>query len=319
MTPRSYAIGAIAIPAGFFLCVVLTNLIIDPEVVFGTGLLGHSQNENTRYLHVAEYRRSADQVDGLLFGSSRIRGFPIEDLSRSAGGLRFARFSFQSGQMNDYLPVLEYVLRTKAANGQKLKSVFLMLDVDSFGTFPLTNRAIHFYLPPEVSGESAWRFWMRNLSAVQFATWRFEIRRFWRERREGATPTAARRPPVPGMMQGRTIGRTMMQPQLERLARFVELCREQGVQLTVATSPLNHVSADRYSPVELAGVVAQLRTVVPVWDFSDPDWLSGRPELWEDESHFVPDVSRMMLERIFNRTTGSLTPLPAPPSRTPVK
>jgi hypothetical protein len=98
----------IGISAAFFFGVILANLIIDPEVVFGTGMLGHSQNENTRYLHVAEYRKEADQVDGLLFGSSRIRSFPLGDLSRRTGDVHYARFSFQSGQMNDYLPVLEY-------------------------------------------------------------------------------------------------------------------------------------------------------------------------------------------------------------------
>jgi hypothetical protein len=318
MKPRTYAIGAIGIPTVFVLLVVALNLVIDPEEVFGTGLLGQSQNINTRYTNVVAYRRDADKVEGLLFGSSRVRNFPIEELSRRTGGLTYASFSFQSGQMNDYLPVLEYILKDKLARKQQIKAVFLLLDIDKLGMFPLTNQAIHYYLAPEVTGENRWRFWMRYLTAVQFKTWSFEIRRFRRERQVAAVianaPPAApndvpqsvgvpKGTPPPAPKDDRPLGvalsRNMQADQLVRLGRFAELCRQHGVQLTVATSPLHRANSSGLNRAELDATVVRLRAIVPVWDFSDPNWVPDRPELWEDELHFVPEVSVMMLKEIF--------------------
>jgi hypothetical protein len=165
-------------------------------------------------------------------------------------------------------------------------------------------------LPPEVSGESP-ALLDPQPDGNQFRTWSFEIMRFWREHAGGRSLTTIRdqardaggRIPTTGPTHrpgAPSAGRRHDdRPQLERLERFVALCREHGAQLTVSTSPLHHASSDRYDPAELAAVVAQVRAVVPVWDFSDPDWLSSRPELWLDESHFVPEVASMMLERIF--------------------
>ena len=71
----------------------------------------------------------------------------------------FASFAVVGGSFVDYIPMLEFVLRDKRARGERLRAVFLALDVDGFGSKPFTNYSNQFLLPPALSGESAARFW----------------------------------------------------------------------------------------------------------------------------------------------------------------
>src|ERR1700733_15818007 len=102
MPSRTYALALMSVMAGLFLAVVGANLIIDPEAVLGTGLLGHPLNSNDRYLQMRRYLMDADHYDGLFFGSSRGQVFPLDELSRWMGGARFADFSVTGGQIADH-------------------------------------------------------------------------------------------------------------------------------------------------------------------------------------------------------------------------
>ena len=74
--------------------------------------------------------------------------------------------------ITDHLPALEYVLRDKAARGEKIKAALLLIDIDTFGKLPATNVNIDSFLPPELSGEHPARFWWRYLTVFQLRMWR---------------------------------------------------------------------------------------------------------------------------------------------------
>ena len=79
--------------------------------------------------------------------------------------------------ITDHLPVLERAIRDKAARGERLKQVFLLLDVDLLGERPSTNRNPQTHLHPDLTGEDPVRFWVRYLTAIQFRAWRDDVRR----------------------------------------------------------------------------------------------------------------------------------------------
>jgi hypothetical protein len=296
MTPRRYALRTIALLFGFFFSIVGVNLVIDPQGVFGTGLIPTTRDANSRYHTFAAYKQAAERYDGLAFGSSRAHSVPLDHLNRRTHGVNFASFAVNSGQITDHLPVLEYVVRQKATKGEPLRAVFLLIDADNFGVRSWTNRTIQSMLPPELTGESAGRFWWKNLTAIQPGAWRDSLRQFKRG------PQAS--PSVPGQaLLNRSAeplpGRAELALQLKMLERFVALCREHGVSLTVATTPLNRGNASWSDQDSLAEVVEQISRIVAVWDFSRTEWLAGQPRFWLDTSHFNPEVGLMMLSRIF--------------------
>lgn len=344
MRAQRYACLFAAVAGALFLCVVAANLIIDPQGVFGTGLLEAPLNPNTRYLSFVEYEAASSKYDGVLFASSRGNGMPLDELSKRMHGASFANFSVSLGLLTDHLPFLEYILRQKAERKEHLRAVFLLVDVDGFGERPATNRSIQMQLPPEVTGDRPIRFWWQYLTAFQPKAWESELSRAWRSRAatagspfdlmaglipaahaENLSPAAARRgsmelaqlqvrdAPVPAaVMPVGTPGRITIRPdyarQLKLLGEFVRLCRENDVELVVATAPLSRSEYGKYRPEHLAEVIADLSRIVPVWDFSTSSWPSGQPEFWVDLTHFTHELGRIMLARMFGDTASSAPP-----------
>lgn len=310
MRPRTYALGLTTAAVALFTLTVAANLIVDPQQIFGTGVLGRPLNPNDRYQKFLSYEAQANSYDGLYFASSR-GVVPLDELSRLMEGVRFANFSIVGGQIVDYLAILDYVIREKVAKRSYLSAVFVQLDIDSFGDRPIANRALQYYWPPELTGESPARFEWRYLTAIQFSTWWGEIGRTWKRwqtlglisqasAQNSRDGTIASSPATPFELIEIT-ARPDYPRQLALLKQFVATCRTRNVNLIVVLSPLHRNNVRRYAIADLERAVEDISRLVPVWDFGSPDWLSERRDLWFDESHFTPEVARMMLSRIFDK------------------
>jgi hypothetical protein len=273
LEPRTYALTFIAGAAALFLSVVAANLVIDPQGVFGTNLLPRSPNFNYHYRNVAAYDAAPDRFDGVLFGSSRSLGIPTAELSRRMNGVTFATFWVTRGMLPDFVPALEYVLADKAKRGLRLRAVFILLDIDTFGDPAGTNRYIETLLPQALSGELGVYFWWRNLTALQVRSWRPILReaRAALEERDGeaasATKTVKRvlvrsasalsdlagRGAQAGSAYNRPFGqRAHFAEQLKLLQHIATLVRQSGAELLVAVSPLHRAVESRYLPSDLS-------------------------------------------------------------------
>jgi hypothetical protein len=323
MQPRTYSLVLSGGAMLLFCCVAAANLIFDPQLVFGTGLIGSIEG-NWRYQHFRAYEADADRYDGLIFGSSRADAILLDDLSPGMQGAKFASFAVDLGQITDHLPVLEYVIKDKRAKRLQLKAVFLLIDLDFFGARPRTNETLHFMLPPAVSGESSARFWWKNLTAIQYQAWSGAVANAWRARGgRGAdvaievglrssiasvtSPAAAaelvdtqdpQRTNEPVGLE-RITDRVEFKNQLKLLERFAKLCAENHVLLKVATSPLSRQEAVTFDAADMRHAADLVSQIVPLWNFADPVGLADDPTMWRDPNHFRPVVGKLMLDRIF--------------------
>jgi hypothetical protein len=321
--PRTFAFALLAGAFGLLTATMTINYTLDPQYVFGTPLTHLDENANYRFHRVREYQAQRDKVDGLLFASSRGRAFDADLVARKIGAGTVAKFDVTAGMITDHLPALEYVLRDKASRGEKIRAALLLLDIDTFGKLPATNVNIDSFLPPELSGEHTARFWWRYLTVFQLRMWRGIIAHRWRG---GEQATATKPWPIDGRhlatagFGGPVLRRAAPDalllandsPQVKLLvntrpnlaahlalvARFVALCRENGIQLTVATTPMRADRSFLYDPADLRDVVERLSRVAPFWDFTAPPWLATDIGYWDDSSHFTPTVAEMMLNRI---------------------
>lgn len=347
MTPRKFAIGLMIAGAALFVGTALANVLIDPEAVFNTELFPR-RHPNYRYLGVRDYQQNAKQTDALFFSSSR--GYSIDQklLAKGMGAQRLHDQAVPYGLITDHLPVLEYILRDKASRGEKIKTVFLMLDTDLLGKPAWTNVNIDCFLPPEVTGGSKMRFWWRYLTAVQFLTWHDGIKgalsgeknpdpkfiSFTSREQEsrGVVREASilRRvaPPNLGALfvsdahasiasllnndpdeQFRKYwitSRPDIERQLAMVAIFADLCRENGIKLVVATTPLQRSNINIYRPGELEAISARLNRIADIWDFAAPGPVSDMAGVWLDYAHFKSEIGTMMIARMF----GGDTPVP---------
>jgi hypothetical protein len=322
--PRTFALALLTGAGALLGATMAINFALDPQYVFGTPLASDDENANYRYHRVRQYQAQRERVDGLLFASSRGKAFDPALVAQKMGASAVAKFDVTAGMITDHLPALEYVLRDKAARGEKVRAALLLIDVDSFGKLPSTNINIDSFLPPELSGEHPARFWWRYLTVFQFRMWRGIVAHRWR----GGDRAAME--PKPSQFGGRHFAlagfgprpsinlpprvrhaaddtprtrllvatRPNLAAHLAMVARFAALCRTNGIQLTVATTPMRADAASLYDPVDLRDVVERLSRIVPIWDFAAPPWLATDIAYWDDFSHFKPIVGEMMLERM---------------------
>jgi len=322
---RRYVIATIAVATLWLAATMAANILIDPQEVFGTELVRTHLNVNLRYRALRNYQVDADRYDAVQFASSRGNAFDRPLLAQQLGVRAVANFSVPFGLLPDHLPVLQFLLRDKVARGGRLKAVFLVLDADFFGKQPWTNVDIDSFQPPAISGESPLRFWWRYLTAFQFKHWMSDLRA------QAAAKTAARRPDAGARMAAagllpvaplrpiadrlRPLVETALEEssgpeirsdlahQLALLTRFVALCREHDVRLVIAFSPLNRQNVGDDQAPDNERIVEAVARVVPVWDFGRPAWLSDRPDLWLDFSHYSTAVATMMTQRILGAAT----------------
>jgi hypothetical protein len=326
LRPRTYVVAAMALATLWLVATMAANILIDPQGVFGTDLVRGHFNPNGRYLALRAYQAAPERYDAVLFASSRGNAFDRAFLAERMGVRGVANFSVPFGLLTDHLPVLEFLLRDKAARGGRIAAVFLVLDADFFGKQPWTNVNIDSFLPPQISGESPARFWWRYLTAFQLKLWRKDLGGSAGGARTGSLDAgvisaaflpagslkaiAARLAPVvKTSMEETSVSeiRSDLARQLELLARFVALCRAHDIRLAVAFSPLNRRNADDDRAPGNERIIDAVAGVTPVWDFDRPQWLSDRPDLWRDLSHYSPEVAAMMVDRVFGPTPSAPT------------
>lgn len=320
--PRKFAFALLAGAFGLLAATMALNFALDPQYVFGTPLTRLDDNANYRYHRVRQYQAKRDRVDGLLFASSRGRAFDPDLVAQKIGARAVAKFDVTAGTITDHLPALEYVLRDKAARGEKIRAALLLIDIDTFGKLPATNVNIDSFLPPELSGEHPARFWWRYLTVFQLRMWRGIIAYRWRGGdRVDKSSVLALPPPAPtefrpetGMFPPPMIRAAATDPAAPRLlvatrpnlvahllmvSRFAALCRANGIALTVATTPMRVDAASLHDADDLRHVVRRLSEINPIWDFGAPPRIAANIAYWDDPSHFNPAVAAMMLERMF--------------------
>ena len=191
MTTRTFCLSLLGAFFAIVVATMLANVITDPEEVFQTNLLPGHSSPNTRYQRLKDYQRDAREVDALLFGSSRATVFDRTAIASLTGARHVASFALLAATTTDFLAFLEFVVRDKAAHGERIKHVLLLLDPDLLGTMPWTNKNLDSFMPPEISGESRFRFWLRYLVSVQTTNWRESLKRSFGHPSAPAVPVAS--------------------------------------------------------------------------------------------------------------------------------
>lgn len=324
MSARRYSLIVMAGAAALFASTVAANVIIDPERVFGLGVFTPTPNTNERNRKLEDYKRDGRKVDTLLFASSRGNFLPFGTLAGRMGGSDVMNMSVSYGMISDHLPIMGYILRDKAARGERIKSVLLLLDADFFGKPPWTNSNVNSFLPPELSEEPAARYWWRYLTVFQFRLWRDVIRQSRtplqavvpdRAPVDAAQAPAAAAPPAPPVaalddqplpLQPRVSNyrrsfngtRPDLERQLTMLEQFVALCRAHDVQLTIAISPMIRENLELHEPGVIENIVERLSRVAPVWDFTSSP-ISRQRGYWADFSHFGHSAADMLVARVY--------------------
>ncbi len=306
ISTRTFSFALLAGCALLLLGTMLANVIIDPQYVFRLGIVEAHPNPNERYRRFLEYQRDARRVDGLLFSTSRGTAFDMPATAKLMGLDAVASFAVPAGAMPDHFPFLQHVLRDKAAHGEKVRKVLLLLDPDFFGTRPWTNSNLDSFLPPEISGESKLRFWLRYLLALQFKGWRESLvaagwigkpktslldkiveplldrvrsRKLRRTRPRNVTrPPAGRGSPATARAH-EAVAKAVSRGTDGRLERFIRPVQPESTASSSPSPSIPSPAPTRRSyvgPATWTTRSSQINQLTDVWDFSAPEWPRER-------------------------------------------
>jgi hypothetical protein len=318
MTSRSYALILIAGAATLFLGLAAVNVILDPWWVLRVSPLRHS-SVNDRYDAFRDYVAAPDRYEALLLSSSRGLEFSLDEMSRHTNGEKYARFSVSYGRLADHLGMLEFVLRDNAARGTRLKDLFILIDIDGFGEPAPAPDELQLLQAQAVSGEPAFRFWWRNLTAIQMPAWKRVLQEVGAHRAAmnalagaamsaafaaPAATTATTAPPRPTQAalttpRVRVSERPYYEDDMRLWARIVVVCRDNHVRLVAALSPLSPENLAAIDPADAEAVAERISRVAPVWDFSGPQEPSNTPDLWWSPRHYHREIAGFMLGRMY--------------------
>ena len=119
MGPRTFSLTIVLAATALFCGTIATNLLLDPQGVFGSNLFKIDVTQNFRFARFATYRASAAHYDAFFFASSRGGAFDLQDLARRMNVNAVADFSVPGGSPSDFLPMLRYAIRDKAERSER--------------------------------------------------------------------------------------------------------------------------------------------------------------------------------------------------------
>lgn len=149
------AAGAVAAT----LSVAAFNLVVDPYSVFMTNEgMRPGYNPNERYRKVEHLKARIGQYDSFVLGASTMGLLPMESLRELRPEGRWYNLSFLAGTPPEAMRAVQYL----KSQGMPIKEVVFGIDMFAFRKIE-AHRELWRQEHPDISGESRYSWWKRNL------------------------------------------------------------------------------------------------------------------------------------------------------------
>lgn len=293
--------------------VLYFNVVIDPDGVFRTDFSTQPVMPNMRFIKMRYILAHPDQFDSFAFGSSRTDAV---DASRIPDG-KWYNFFTQGGYPKEHLEDIEYLL----ANGVRIRNILIGVDDVSYTTDP-KSRAGNMSVRPYRRGLDAFRYYRDEILHVP--TWfyvktvldpkeRYEYdiegsgryldvqaERFIEEHPDIHVKDTEKFPIEKGWLVHNTY---RIDETIQDLRRIMELCRANGIRLTVFVNPMHESVYRELDTERYTDFLRKLSTVTEFYDFSGMNEVTTDALLYYGNSHYRPIVGDAMLRVMFGTTS----------------
>ena len=273
----------------FALLPAVLSAAVDPFNVFHPlSIRDNGVEVNKNFVKMTYILHNPDRFDTLLFGSSRVGDMHVENLR----GMHCYNMTYSNGVPAEHLANLRTLLKNDAAP----KRILLGVDVLSYTNDPAGHRADGLRAPYELSREKPLSFWSLYIDPT--VTWRAVVTTMrghtptpgFRERfynfgwnHDYDTPTGER---VDSHGAFALVSSVRRMPQtLDEIAQFVQLCRDNGIDLTVFTVPIYADTFDEALEADYALFLRKLADITPYYNFTGHNRITDDPMQFYDPSH----------------------------------
>lgn len=307
----------------FFLTVVLVlflcaafNISADPFGVFGDRLMdwpSYNQTNNPRVGKIAWLEENKGKYDSFIIGSSSAASYSAEEFSDYTGADFYNLFVYGC-DTKCYRNLARYVIEEHNA-----KNIVLNLGINETNSYDTDRSSLNESEHEKVSGENPLRFYMK----YALCNPKYSVEKLQSARLDTELPQAfdvflpesgcydKRVRDVESIGEEETYLQTYAgdfvsaDSEMEYIDECIasvkyirDLCRENGVNLTVICSPVYESQWNGCPPEKLKEYKRKLAEVTDYWDFSMSS-LSKDSRYFYDALHFRNAAGTMIAARIF--------------------
>lgn len=298
------------------------NLAVDPFGAFGDRLLSWFSYDETNNPRVAKFsylEQHHDEYDSYILGCSSTSSFPV-DAFNEAYGASFYNLIMYGADMRDCEKIARYLIEH-----YEVKNLILNVYLDNGLTYDEESdrltKNLHYKEDPDTSVLSYYtrylfadpRYALAKLNALRTDTILpqtfdvFDERTGCYDKRvRDAEPIGSEERylesyPVFADYPHQTLSLPYTEQCMQSVAAIKTLCKEAGVNLTVAAGPVYAEYLKNYEPETVAQFYRSLAQVTPFWDFSSSS-VSCEMRYFYDGTHFRNNVGEMICARMTGRT-----------------
>lgn len=298
------------------------NLAVDPFGAFGDRLLSWFSYDETNNPRVAKFtylEQHHDEYDSYILGCSSTSSFPV-DAFNEAYGASFYNLIMYGADMRDCEKIARYLIEH-----YEVKNLILNVYLDNGLTYDEESdrltKNLHYKEDPDTSVLSYYtrylfadpRYALAKLNALRTDTILpqtfdvFDERTGCYDKRvRDAEPIGSEERylesyPVFADYPHQTLSLPYTEQCMQSVAAIKTLCKEAGVNLTVAAGPVYAEYLKNYEPETVAQFYRSLAQVTPFWDFSSSS-VGCEMRYFYDGTHFRNNVGEMICARMTGRT-----------------
>lgn len=298
------------------------NLAVDPFGAFGDRLLSWFSYDETNNPRVAKFsylEQHHDEYDSYILGCSSTSSFPV-DAFNEAYDASFYNLIMYGADMRDCEKIARYLIEH-----YEVKNLILNVYLDNGLTYDEESdrltKNLHYKEDPDTSVLSYYtrylfadpRYALAKLNALRTDTILpqtfdvFDERTGCYDKRvRDAEPIGSEERylesyPVFADYPHQTLSLPYTEQCMQSVAAIKTLCKEAGVNLTVAAGPVYAEYLKNYEPETVAQFYRSLAQVTPFWDFSSSS-VGCEMRYFYDGTHFRNNVGEMICARMTGRT-----------------
>ena len=302
-------------------CAAAFNVLTDPFGVFGDRLMdwyAYDMTMNPRVAKIGYLDKNYEKYDSYVIGSSKCSSLSPEKLNEYMDA-SFYNMTWYGGDLTDELALARYIVEN-----YRVKNIVLAVDPQDAELFDTESDPMKGNMHCKVDGSFAPAFYAKYLFANP--EYGFEKLRAYAARGLLVTPDAVYKPEngaynksVRDSTRIGALGEYLafennyyaqapssmphLDGALDAIARIVEICRDNGVELTVVGVPLYTGDLARYDREKMEEFWRGVAEITPFYDFWGANSVTGDIRYFYDVEHFRNCVGDMVLGYIFSDPT----------------
>jgi len=309
----------------FVLLLMLFNYIVDPFNVFNSSFLKYPFQINERFVKIDYLSENHKKYNSYMFGSSRIGTTDTSAVEQYLPDSKFYNFTVSTASQYDNYQHLKYMVN----HNFLIKNIYLQIDIKNFllDNKPIAGdflRQSH----PIVVNENKYLYFLDYLTILPIdniknklkinyinhsKTTKFDINGTgrwyvpWKDVmiEENQSKFIKNEESLNINRVIRKFKDKYINENVQNLKNFVQLCKENHINLIVFTTPHNYNMMDNFDLNDYYKVLISISKIVDFWDFSGYNEITCNNRNFYEKSHYLPKLGRKIAKTIFKKEKSS--------------